>query len=150
MVAVGLGVVVLSIAGVVFAVKHGDPRWLFASVPFTLALWVFGRFAPAAYALGADGVQVHRRAGVLVIPYRSIRGVDTRVRTLTGLTMFGSRGIFGHFGRFWSPRLGHYRLYLSNSRDVVWLATDDGWVALSPDRPQDFVAHLLTRLPSAQ
>jgi hypothetical protein len=132
---------------VVLTATTGDPRWLLVSLPFTLILWIFGRFAPTAYALGDDGVQVHRRAGVLVIPYRTILAVDTEHRSLTALTTFGSRGIFGHFGRFWSPRLGNFRLYLANSRDVVWLATDDGWVGLSPDHPQEFVERLRHRLP---
>lgn len=131
----------------VLTATTGDPRWLLVSLPFTLILWIFGRFAPTAYALGADGVQVHRRAGVLVIPYRTIRAVDTEHRSLAALTTFGSRGIFGHFGHFWSPRLGNFRLYLANRRDVVWLATEDGWVGLSPDHPQEFVERLRRRLP---
>ena len=146
MAAVALGVVVLSVVGVVFMARSGDPIWLLLAVPFTLVLWVFGRFAPTGYALGGDGVQVHRRAGVLVIPYRAIRGCDGERRSLSGLTLFGSRGIFGHFGRFWSPRLGNYRLYLANTRDVVWLATESGWVALSPDRPGEFLERLRRRL----
>ena len=129
--------------------RRGDPAWLLVSLPFVLGLWWFGRLAPAGYALGADGVQVHRRAGVLVIPYRTIRGCDDERRSLGGLTLFGSRGIFGHFGRFWSPRLGNYRLYLANRRDVVWLATDSGWVGLSPDRPREFLERLRRRLPAA-
>lgn len=137
----------LSAVGVVLAVRNGDPRWLLVSLPFTLLLWIFGRLAPTAYTLGGDGVHIHRRAGVLVIPYRTIRAVDTEPRSLAALTTFGSRGLFGHFGRFWSPRLGSFRLYLANRRDVVWLATDGGWVGLSPDRPREFVERLQRRLP---
>jgi hypothetical protein len=147
-IAVALGVVVLSVLGVVLAVRDGDPRWLFMAVPVTLALWYFGRLAPSGYRLGRDGVHVQRRAGDVVVPYRTILAVDTELRSLTGLTMMGSRGIFGHFGRFWSPRLGHYRLYLTNQRHVVWLATQQGWVGVSPDRPEEFVARLRERLPA--
>jgi hypothetical protein len=148
-VAVLLGVVALWPVGVVVLVRRGDPGWLLAAVPVTLALWAFGHFAPMGYALGGDGVQVHRRAGVLVIPYRAIRGCDAERRSLSGLTMFGSRGIFGHVGHFWSPRLGHYRLYLANTRDVVWVATETGWVALSPERPAEFLERLRGRLSRA-
>jgi hypothetical protein len=128
--------------------RSGDPAWLLVSLPFTLGLWWFSRLAPTGYALGADGVQVHRRIGPLVIPYRTIRACDDAPRSLSGLTLFGSRGLFGHFGRFWSPRLGNFRLYLTNRRDVVWLSTDTGWVAVSPDRPQEFLERLRRRLPS--
>jgi Bacterial PH domain len=144
-----LGCVVLSIVGVAMTARSGDPSWLLVGVPFTLGLWLFGRYAPAGYTLGDDGVQVHRKAGVLVIPYRTIRACDGERRSVSGLTMFGSRGIFGHFGRFWSPRLGNYRLYLTNLRDVVWLATDDGWIGLSPERPLEFLERLRRRLGAA-
>jgi hypothetical protein len=132
---------------VVLMARSGDPAWLLVSLPFALVVWLFGRYAPTAYTLGADGVQVHRRAGIVVIPYRTILDADAESRSLAAITTFGSRGIFGHFGRFWSPRLGNFRLYLANRRDVVWLATDRGWVGLSPDRPQEFLARLRRRLP---
>jgi hypothetical protein len=141
------GVVGLSVAGVVLAARTGEAGWLLLSAPFTLALWLFGRYAPTGYTLAGEGVQVHRRAGALVIPYRVIRGADAEARSLAAITTFGSRGLFGHFGRFWSPRLGNFRLYLANRREVVWLATDEGWIGLSPDRPQEFLARLRARLP---
>jgi hypothetical protein len=59
--------------------------------------------------------------------------------------MFGSQGVFGRFGVFWNMRLGLYRLYLTNRDGVVWLATENGWVGLSPDRPDEFVQRLQSR-----
>lgn len=63
------------------------------------------------------------------------------------MSAFASRGLFGHFGRFWNASLGHYRLYVTNPEAVVWLTTDGGWVGLSPDRPDEFVRRLRERLP---
>jgi hypothetical protein len=54
--------------------------------------------------------------------------------------------VFGRFGRFWSMRLGFFRLFLTNRDTVVWLLTEDGWVGLSPDRPDEFAAGLRARL----
>ncbi len=136
----------MTILGIVFAVQSGNPRWLFLSLPFTLVLFGAGRFAPTGYRLAGDGVRVERKAGAKVIPYRKIRGVDREERRVNGLTVLGSRGVFGRFGSFWNPRLGLYRLYLSNRENVVWLATDDGLVGLSPDRPEEFVERLQSRL----
>lgn len=136
----------MTILGIVFAVQSGDPRWLFASLPFTLVLFVAGRFAPTGYRLATGGVQIERRAGPKSIPYGQIRGVDRTERRLNGIAALGSKGVFGRFGRFWNPSLGVYRLYLSNLANVVWLATDDGWVGLSPDRPEEFVERLQERL----
>lgn len=136
----------MSALGVVFAVRSGNPYWLFASFPFALVLWVTGRFAPTGYRLGADGVHVERRAGPTVIPYRRIRAVDREARPLGGITVTGCKGVFGRFGRFWNTTLGFYRLFLTNREAVVWLSTDGGWIGLSPDRPDEFVERLRNHL----
>jgi hypothetical protein len=143
-------VVILFVVGLVFAVKSGDPRWMFLSLPFTLLLLVIGRFAPTGYRLGDDGVHVLRRIGPKVIPYRTIRGVDREQRPVSGLSMMASKGVFGRFGRFWNSGLGFYRLYITNTDTLVWLDTEGGWVALSPDRPDDFVARLRAALARAR
>jgi hypothetical protein len=139
------GVVVLSVVGITCAVKTGDVRWMFLSLPFMLMIFAMGRFAPSGYRLAPDGVRVERRARSTLIPYRRIRGVDREPRPVVGLSVFGSRGVFGRFGTFWNMRLGFYRLYATNRDAVVWLATDDGWVGLSPDRPDEFVRRLEAR-----
>jgi len=139
-------VVGATLLGVVLTARTGDLRWLFLGLPVTLALLVLGRLAPIGYRLAGDGLHVLRKAGPRVIPYRAIRGVDRESRPVKGITITGSSGVFGRFGRFWNMRLGVYRLYLANRESVVWLATDDGWVALSPDRPGEFVERLQSRL----
>lgn len=137
----------MTLLGVVFTIQTADLRWLFLSLPFTLMLVVMGRFAPIGYRLAPDGLRVVRR-GVpdKVIRYDRIRGVDRAPRALSGLTLTGSKGVFGRFGTFWSPRLGVYRLYMANTDNVIWLDTSDGLVGLSPDAPDEFVARLQERL----
>ncbi len=141
-----LGVVVFTLVGLVFTVKSGDPRWLFFSLPFTLILFVTGRYAPTGFRLAGDGIHVERRAGAKVIPYRAIRAADDASRSPAGISVLGSRGVFGRFGRFWNGSLGHYRLFLTHGHDIVWLDTVNGWVGLSPDRPQQFLEQLRARL----
>jgi hypothetical protein len=144
--AVVLGVVVFSLVGLAFTVRTGDPRWLFFSLPFTLLLFVTGRYAPTGFRLAGDGIHVQRRAGAKVIPYRAIRAADDARRSYVGMSMFGSRGVFGRFGRFWNGSLGHYQLFLTNRSGIVWLDTVNGWVGLSPDEPQQFLEQLRARL----
>jgi hypothetical protein len=141
-----LSVGVLTIAGIVWAIQGHDARWMVFSLPFTLMVFVMGRYAPTGYRLGPDGVRVERRAGPVVIPYRRIRGADREARPIAGMSVFASQGVFGRFGRFWNMRLGLYRLFLTNRETIVWLATDEGWLGLSPDRPDEFLERLRTRL----
>ena len=137
-----------TVAGVVLTANTSELTWLFLSLPFSLILLVFARYAPTGYVLARDGVHVERRAGAAVIPYRAISGFDRTRRPVYGLTIAGSSGLFGRFGRFWNPRLGFYRLFLTNTQAVVWLATDDGLVGLSPDRPEAFLERLSLRVTS--
>jgi len=139
-------VVGVSILGVAFAVKTGNPRWMFLSLPFAVILFVIGRYAPQGYRLAADGVHVERRAGPRVIPYRTIRSTDRVARPLAGVSVTASKGLFGRFGRFWNSTLGSYRLFLTNRDTVVWLQTTTGLIGISPDRPDEFVALLRTRI----
>ncbi|MBM4438886.1 MAG: hypothetical protein FJ027_00580 [Candidatus Rokubacteria bacterium] len=126
--------------------RTADITWLFLTLPFLLALLAARRFAPSAYWLARDGLHIERRGGPKVIPYARIRTVDRAPRSISGLTAMGSNGLFGRFGTFWSPRLGTYRLFITNTDQVVWLSTDLGLLAVSPDRPDEFVERLVTRL----
>ena len=72
----------------------------------------------------------------------TIRAVDRAPRPITGLSVMGSNGVFGRFGQFWNLRLGFYRLFVTDGRKIVWLQTAGGWVALSPDQPDEFVERL--------
>ena len=140
------GVVGTTVLGIVATVQSGDVRWLFVGLPFTLILFITGRYAPVAYRLASDGVSVERRAGPKALPYRSIRAVDREPRPIGWIAVWASHGVFGRFGWFWSRSLGVHRLYLTNQDNLVWLGTDDGWIGLSPDRPDDFVARLRARV----
>ncbi len=144
--AVALVVVGLTGLGFAFALVSHDLRWIFLGLPFTLVLFVVARLAPIGYRLAGDGVHVERRAGPRVIPYPSIRQVDRLPREVRGISVTASKGVFGRFGRFWNPRLGFYRLFLTNTDAVVWLLTTEGLIGLSPDRPDQFIERLRARL----
>jgi PH (Pleckstrin Homology) domain-containing protein len=127
----------------------GNPEWLFIGLPFLGIFWATMQYAPRAYRLAPDGVRIERRAGDIVVPYEAIVAVDRERRGLTGFGA-GSKGFLGwfSFGRAWRPSLGRYRLALTNRRDVVWLRTTSGWIAVSPDPPDAFVDRLRARLVS--
>lgn len=136
------------VGGLAMMIRTHDFRWLLLSLPFSLMLLIAARLAPTGYRLAPDGLHVERKAGRKLIAYGDIRAVDRAPRSVTGLTFAGSNGLFGRFGAFWNPRLGFYRLFLSNTQTVVWLSTSKGWVAVSPDRPEEFCARLDARLPA--
>jgi len=135
-------------AGVSVMSATGSPWLLLLPIPIALIFFASARLAPKAYTLGVDGVHVERRgAPDVVVLYREIRSVDRVRRSLVGLGA-GSNGFLGHFtfGRGWRPGLGRYRILVTNSIDVVWLDTTRGWVALSPDRSDEFITRLRARI----
>jgi hypothetical protein len=127
---------------VILAIGSAKPLWLVLGAPLALGFLLMARFAPLGYRLAADGVHVERRAGPVVIAYRDIHSVDRAPRPLVGLSVLGSNGVFGRFGQFWNLKLGFYRLFVTDGGKVVWLQRARDWVALSPDRPDEFVARL--------
>lgn len=135
-----------TVVGLVMMIQTHDFRWLVLGLPFLIMLLIAARFAPSGYRLGSEGVYIERKVGAKLIRYRDIRTADRERRSIKGLTFGGSNGLFGRFGRFWNPRLGLYRLFLSNTSSVVWLGTSEGWIAVSPDRPDEFVAGVQARL----
>lgn len=135
-----------TLVGVVMTARTSQLEWLVLGLPFLGMLVVASRFAPRAYRLAADGVHVERKSGDKVIPYAEIRAVDVVARPVIGLSLAGSNGLFGRFGQFWNPRLGLYRLFLSNTHTIVWLSTTRGLVGLSPERADEFVERLRARL----
>ena len=51
------------------------------------------------------------------------------------------QSFFGFFGRFWSRRLGHHRMYATNMRDLVFVERVDGTKFILSPYPADvFVA----------
>lgn len=137
-----------AVAGLALATANEQAAWLLLPLPFLLIFAATARLAPRAYRLAADGVHVERWGAADVrVPYRVIRRVDRERRSLLGLGA-GSNGFLGRFtfGRAWRPGFGRYRLLLSDARAAVWVDTGEGWVAISPDRPDAFVAGLRARL----
>ncbi len=107
--------------------------------------------APKGYSIEAGRVRVERRLWPLEIPLRDVRAAEALPEGALGgsVRTWGSGGVFGYYGRFWSRRLGRYRLYATRASGLVRLVTArETWV-LSPEPPGRFVEEVLARAPAA-
>lgn len=99
-------------------------------------------YAPLGYAVDSIGIIVHRMGPNVCIRHEEIaetRPINAREVGL-GIRMFGSGGFFGFFGWFYSRRLGWFRAYATNRRDLVLLSLHAGGkVVLSPYPADAFV-----------
>jgi hypothetical protein len=107
--------------------------------------------APRGYAIEAGRLRVERPLRAVDVPLASIRAAgalpDGALRGSVRLA--GSAGLFGYFGRFWSRRLGAYRLYATRRTGLVVVDTAAERFVLSPEPPERFLDVLCSRAPSA-
>ncbi len=115
--------------------------WPAALLLLTVVLITYG-FSPRGFSLSPDGLRIHRPFGAHVLPYDRIRSARrAQPGELCGLRTFGSGGMFGFFGWFWSRRLGHYRAFVTNRREMVLVEAERPYL-LTPERPEDFLRSL--------
>jgi hypothetical protein len=117
-----------------------------------LILPIAWAFAPKGFAIEGAALRVERPVLAPEIPLSAIRRVsflpaDARY---TVLRVFGTSGLFGYYGRFWSRRLGSFRMYATRRRGLVLVETEAARYVLSPDPPERFVEALLARAPRAR
>jgi hypothetical protein len=107
--------------------------------------------APGGYAVEAGRLRIDRPLRPIEIPLASIRAAAALPDgALSGSARIaGSGGLFGYYGRFWSRRLGAFRLYATRRTGLVAVDTDRERFVLSPEPPARFLEVLLSRAPSA-
>jgi hypothetical protein len=106
--------------------------------------------APRGFSVEAGRVRVERHLLPVEIPLREVRAAEVLPEGAlrASVRLWGSGGLFGYYGRFWSKRLGRYRLYATRASGLVRLATArDTWV-FSPEPPARFVEEVLARAPA--
>jgi hypothetical protein len=134
-----------------------DPEALpgpLAAVPVLLGAIVVLAWAlsPRGFAVEAGRVRVERRLWPVEIPLAEVRAVEALPDGVLGrsVRVWGAGGAFGYYGRFWSRRLGHYRLYATRCTGLVRLVTARETFVLSPEPAARFVEDLRTHSPSAR
>ncbi len=120
--------------------------WPAALFLLAVALVTYG-VSPRGFSLSPEGLRIHRPFGAHVLPFDKVRSARrAQPNELCGLRTFGSGGMFGFFGWFWSRKLGHYRAYVTNRRKMVLVEAERPYL-LSPERPDDFLGALSHWLP---
>jgi hypothetical protein len=149
--AVAAGLLVLGLA-----LSRGEPAllWPFLVGPVIIAAVLAGAWllAPRGFALDAADLVVLRPVRPVRIPLAEIRAVEPLPPgAIAGAVRLGGNGgMFGHYGRFWSRRLGSFRMYVTRRSGLVRVETGQEQFVLSPAEPEAFVEALLARAPSAR
>lgn len=82
-------------------------------------------YAPQRLEVGDDGMVILRRYRSIEIPRSEIVGIEPVATkyVLQSFRLGGSGGLFGFFGRHYSPRLGGFDLYATEFRNMMIIRT---------------------------
>jgi len=152
----GLAVVAAGVVALGLALSRGEPEllWPFLVCPviFAVVLGATYLLAPRGFAILGRELVVERRLRPVRIELSAIRAVGPlpAERVAGAVRLGGSGGLFGHFGWYFSRRLGAFRMYASRRSGLVLVETDDEAFVLSPGDPDAFTEALLARAPAAR
>lgn len=118
---------------------------------FALTLGISFALAPSGYSIEPARLRIERPLRAIELPLASIRAAgalpDGALRG--AIRVAGSGGLFGYYGRFWTRRLGAFRLYATRRAGLVVVDTATDRFVLSPEPPERFLDALFSRAPSA-
>ncbi len=107
-------------------------------------------YSPRGYAISGRAIIVRRLIGNVRIPLGGIREVRRGgADDLCGaVKVWGSGGMFGHYGLFRTSKLGKCWLYLTNRQDFVVVTTESKCALFSPDNADGFLSAIHTEAPA--
>ncbi|WAC18274.1 PH domain-containing protein [Luteolibacter sp. SL250] len=123
---------------------HGLLRfWLPLLLPFTAL-----PFMVCGYRIEPGKVMVRRLFWETGIPLAGLTSAEREPEIMKGcLRLCGNGGIFSFTGWYWSRTCGMFRLFATNTQDMVALKIGRKTIVISPDRPSEFIATLEERQP---
>lgn len=126
--------------------RTAHPSWLAALPLIILIISVF--FMVRGYQL-LPGVLVIRRLGWRsTVDLRGLISVEVDPQALCGsIRLFGNGGMFSFTGIFRNKKLGVYRVFANNLRNIVVLRLSGRVVVISPDQPEEFVRNIKQYAP---
>jgi len=93
-------------------------------------------YAPQSYTLGKTDLTINRPIGKVNVSLADITQVrcvsDTEMRGT--IRTFGVGGLFGYFGKFYSPQIGHITFYATQRINGILIVDKQGKkILLTPD-----------------
>ena len=144
--AITLGVAVLCAVslGVALYCAFARNEWGYGILFFVVfavllvAIVVAEGYAPQRLEVGDDGIVILRRYRSIEIPRSAIRTIEP-VRAkyiLQSFRLGGSGGLFGFFGRHYSPRMGRFDLYATEFRNLFIIRSADKTIVVGCTEPR--------------
>lgn len=110
---------------------HSGILLLFIAI--LLGCWLY---APQSYSLDSNALTINRPIGKVSIKLSDIKQVRILADNETKGTIrtFGVGGLFGYFGEFYTPGLGHSTFYATQRKNIILIVTNsDKKIIITPD-----------------
>lgn len=103
------------------------------SLLLLIGAWIF---SISSYSLSEDYLTIHRPIGDVKISLdeiKEIRHLD-KFNMLGTIRTFGSGGLFGYYGKFYIPKLGHVNMFCTQRiHQILIITKDEKKRIISPD-----------------
>ena len=106
---------------------------LLTFIVLLLGSWLY---APKSYTLSDSYLLINRRIGKVNIRLSDIKQVRvlTDDETKKTIRTFGVGGLFGYFGKYHTPGIGHLTFYATQRKNKVLILTNsDKKIVITPD-----------------
>jgi len=148
--AMTIALLALPVVAPAFILVTGGPgQWWIAALvaggTFGVYALIWLLYRPRQFVVDAAGLTIIWPLRRRTVPPESIDTVEACDRHRLGLVLrlFGSGGLWGGFGRFWSRSIGQFDLYATRGDGLVLIHPPQGRdLVLTPDDPDSFVAAL--------
>ena len=115
---------------------------------FWMGLWLLALvvgcalFTIRGYTVTPDAILVHRLFWSTRLPRAGLQSAQIESLPMWLVIRIGNGGFFSCTGWRYSPRLGCYRVFVTDRRRVVMLRYPNRKVAVSPAAPDEFIHEL--------
>lgn len=133
--------------GIINAFVSENNFFLLFPLPFLVIIYLTWLYAPTGVGITSGSLHIIRPIGPLVIPLEQIASVrptaDIKKEAGWIIRTWGSGGLWGWFGSFWSKKWGSFKLHLTGEANHVILElTNNSKDVVSPDDEDGFLAAL--------
>lgn len=142
-------IILLSGMTILFFLIREIPAWfpMLMLILFGLVLYLTYAYSPLGFEIKSNYVVIDRKIKPVMIGLDKIKKVkiDSSAASLMCLRLFGSGGLFGFFGTFYSGQLKIHKRYVTCRKNAVLIVADKKYV-ITPDKPDLFVQLLQERI----
>lgn len=126
--------------------SNTTPFGLIGLVLLAITVGITYMYMPTGYELTDTQLIIHRRAGARYINLQQVSAC-TPTEGIPMLRLFGSGGLFGYLGLYYSGKIGRLWLYATRRDNLVLInLVEDLPIILSPDEDILFVSDLNSKI----